>query len=41
MSDRIVVMYEGRVMGAFDRRDADVEVIGLLMGGHTDEAARV
>jgi ABC-type uncharacterized transport system ATPase subunit len=41
MSDRIVVMYEGRVMGTFDRRDADVEVIGLLMGGHVDEAARV
>jgi hypothetical protein len=29
------------VMGTFDRRDADVEVIGLLMGGHADEAARV
>jgi len=41
MSDRIVVMYEGRIMGAFDRGDADVEVIGLLMGGHRDEAARV
>jgi general nucleoside transport system ATP-binding protein len=41
MSDRIVVMYEGRVMGTFARKDADVEVIGLLMGGHVDEAARV
>jgi simple sugar transport system ATP-binding protein len=41
MSDRIVVMYEGRVMGTFARRDADVEVIGLMMGGHVDEAGRV
>jgi ABC-type uncharacterized transport system ATPase subunit len=41
LSDRIVVLYEGRVMGNFARRHADREVIGLLMGGHTDEAARV
>jgi simple sugar transport system ATP-binding protein len=40
LSDRVVVVYEGRVMGVFDRRDADREVIGLLMGGHADEAAR-
>jgi simple sugar transport system ATP-binding protein len=40
MSDRVVVMYEGRVMATFDRRDADREVIGLLMGGHTDVLTR-
>ena len=34
ISDRIAVMYEGRVVGVFDRRDADREQIGLLMGGH-------
>jgi general nucleoside transport system ATP-binding protein len=34
VSDRIAVMYEGRVVGVFDRRDADRERIGLLMGGH-------
>ncbi|MFQ5558265.1 MAG: ABC transporter ATP-binding protein [Acidimicrobiales bacterium] len=34
MSDRVAVMYEGRVMGVFDRVDADRERIGLLMGGH-------
>ena len=34
MSDRIAVMYEGRVVGVFDRRDADREQLGLLMGGH-------
>jgi simple sugar transport system ATP-binding protein len=39
MSDRIAVMYEGRIMAVFDRRDADREQIGLLMGGHSlDEA---
>ena len=35
MSDRIVVIYEGRVVGEFDRAEADVEDIGLLMGGGT------
>lgn len=34
MSDRIAVMYEGRIMGVFDAADADRERIGLLMGGH-------
>jgi general nucleoside transport system ATP-binding protein len=34
MSDRIAVMYEGRVVGVFNRRDADREQLGLLMGGH-------
>ncbi len=35
MSDRIAVMYEGRIMGVFDAADADREHIGLLMGGHS------
>jgi simple sugar transport system ATP-binding protein len=39
LSDRIAVLYEGRVLGVFDRHDADRERIGLLMGGHVDEAA--
>ena len=34
ISDRIAVMYEGRIVGVFDRRDADRERLGLLMGGH-------
>ena len=34
MSDRIAVMYEGRIVGLFERRDADRERLGLLMGGH-------
>ena len=39
MSDRIAVMYEGRIMGSVDRADADREAIGLMMGGHTLEEA--
>ncbi len=38
MSDRVAVMYEGRVLGEFERRHADRERIGLLMGGHVTEA---
>ena len=37
MSDRVAVMYEGRIMGEFDAADADREQIGLMMGGHTSE----
>jgi simple sugar transport system ATP-binding protein len=31
--DRIAVIYEGKIMSVVDRKDADVEQIGLLMGG--------
>ncbi|HEX9677477.1 ABC transporter ATP-binding protein [Nitrososphaera sp.] len=31
--DRIAVIYEGKIMGVVDREDADVDRIGLLMGG--------
>jgi ABC-type uncharacterized transport system ATPase subunit len=35
LADRIVVMYEGAILGEFDTARADVEEIGLLMaGGH-------
>jgi general nucleoside transport system ATP-binding protein len=37
MSDRVAVMYEGRVMGIFDAADADREQIGLMMGGQAVE----
>ncbi len=33
LSDRIAVLYEGRVTGIFVAKDADIETIGLLMGG--------
>ena len=36
LSDRIAVMYEGRIVGLLDGRDADREEVGLLMGGQAD-----
>ena len=38
MSDRIVVMYEGEVMGVMPAVAADREVLGLMMGGQRQEA---
>jgi general nucleoside transport system ATP-binding protein len=39
VSDRIAVIYAGRIMGVFDRATADVDKIGLLMGGYVAEAS--
>ena len=33
LSDRLIVLYEGRIMGDFPIAEADLETIGLLMGG--------
>lgn len=33
ISDRIVVLYEGRIMGEFETGDADLTEVGLLMAG--------
>jgi simple sugar transport system ATP-binding protein len=33
LSDRIAVLYEGRVAGIVDRPDADATELGFLMGG--------
>jgi len=41
VADRIAVMYEGRIKGEFDNRDADRETIGLLMGGATPAGGSV
>lgn len=35
LSDRIAVLYEGEIMGIFDREEAKVETLGLLMAGAT------
>ena len=43
LSDRIAVLYEGKIMGVVDNDGVDIEEIGLLMGGRTrahGEAAR-
>ena len=39
VSDRIAVIYAGRIMGVFDRATADVDKIGPLMGGYVAEAS--
>ena len=36
VADRIAVMYEGRIMGVFERGEFDRERIGLLMGGRVE-----
>ncbi len=38
VSDRIAVIYEGRVMGIVSVAEADVEEIGLMMAGSALEA---
>ena len=39
LSHRIAVMYEGRILDVLDREDADVQRIGLLMGGELEATA--
>ncbi len=38
LSDRIAVMFGGKIVGILNRDEADVQKIGLLMGGVTKEA---
>lgn len=38
LSDRIAVMFGGKIVGVLNRDEADVQKIGLLMGGVTKEA---
>ena len=40
LSDRVVVMFDGMVMGPVDRADATPELIGLIMAGEPLERAR-
>lgn len=35
LADRLLVIFEGRLVGEFRRGEYDIEGIGLLMGGHT------
>ncbi len=37
VSDRVAVIYEGRIMGIVPAKDADVEEIGLMMAGTAGE----
>ena len=38
LSDRIAVMFEGRIVATLDATDADEERLGLLMAGHAEPA---
>ena len=38
LSDRIAVLYEGKVMGIVDAKDADINEIGLMMTGQRSNA---
>ncbi len=33
IADRIAVMFEGEIMGIIDSKDAEIETLGLMMGG--------
>lgn len=37
LADRIAVIYEGRIMGVVNRDDVDVEKLGLMMAGVSEE----
>ena len=39
LADRIAVIYEGRILAVVDRADAEVEELGLLMGGDRSHLA--
>ena len=40
LADRIAVIYEGSIVATVDRADADVEELGLLMGGDRSRSHR-
>jgi ABC-type uncharacterized transport system ATPase subunit len=35
LSDRIAVIHGGRILGSFPRAEADLDRIGLMLGGHS------
>ncbi|RKX43807.1 MAG: heme ABC transporter ATP-binding protein, partial [Thermotogae bacterium] len=40
LSDRIIVMYEGEIMGEVLPQETTIEEVGLLMAGHRLEEVR-
>jgi simple sugar transport system ATP-binding protein len=41
LSDRIVVMYEGKIMGMVKPSDVTIEEMGLMMGGQELDSIRI
>jgi simple sugar transport system ATP-binding protein len=41
LSDRIIVLFEGQIMGELDGERVDVDLIGELMMGHRESAGIV
>ena len=41
VSDRILVMYEGEIVGEFDPRETNVQELGLYMSGAKRQEVRV
>lgn len=39
LSDRILVMFEGKIVGEVENKDVDIEQLGLLMTGSSEKAA--
>jgi len=40
VSDRIMVMYEGQIMGILDAESASIDTLGMMMAGQTPEEAK-
>ena len=40
LSDRIAVLFSGKIVGILSREEATVQKIGLFMGGIKEEEAR-
>jgi len=38
LSDRIAVIYEGKIVGVFEKAAVDTHIIGLLIGGTLDSS---
>lgn len=41
LSDRIAVLYEGKIMGIFNREETDIQSLGYLMAGLDPEAEKL
>ena len=40
LSDRIAIIYQGKIMGIIPNHDVDIEQLGLMMAGSLDLSAK-